>query len=227
MSDFDYNLPEERIAKFPPKERGATRLCVLDKKTGAVKDAYYRELDEFLRAGDVVILNDTKVMQSRLFCELADGRPRELVVLEKHGEEPQRVMYRGKLHEGDVLRVLKAGFSGMENSSAKRTEELKGLEKTPYEVEVVTLLGDGLAEVVVRGEEVELAELAERYGSVGAEDGECGGADGFAEYDRGADCAAEGEGGEGGVSDAARGAGDVFADTGGRGGGTQDALGVV
>ncbi len=105
VSDYNYELPEERIAKFPPKERGSTRLLVLDRHTGAVQDSYYRDLAGFLRPGDLLILNDTRVMRSRLFCELPDGRRRELVVLEKHGNEPQRVMYRGKLHEGDELRI--------------------------------------------------------------------------------------------------------------------------
>ena len=88
VSDYNYDLPEERIAKFPPKERGSTRLLVLNRETGAVTDSHYRNLDQFLNPGDVLIMNDTKVMQSRLFCELPDGRKRELVVLEKHGDEP-------------------------------------------------------------------------------------------------------------------------------------------
>ena len=106
VSDYSYDLPEERIAKFPPEERGSTRLLVLNRQNGSIEDSYYRNLDEFLNPGDVLILNDTRVMQSRLFCELPDGRKRELVVLEKHGDEPQRVMYRGKLHDGDKLYVL-------------------------------------------------------------------------------------------------------------------------
>lgn len=111
VSDYNYELPEERIAKFPPKERGSTRLLVLDRKTGAIQDSYYRNLDAFLQPGDVLILNDTRVMQSRLFCELPDGRKRELVVLEKHGDEPERVMYRGKLHEGDKVFINLRGAS--------------------------------------------------------------------------------------------------------------------
>ena len=105
VSDYTYELPEDRIAKFPPEKRGSTRLLVIDRKTGATKDSYYRNLDEFLNPGDVLILNDTRVMHSRIFCKLPDGRERELVVLEKHGDEPQRVMYRGKLHDGDELSV--------------------------------------------------------------------------------------------------------------------------
>ncbi len=136
VSDYTYDLPEERIAKFPPKVRGTTRLCVLNRETGEITDSYYKNLDEFLNPGDVIILNDTRVMQSRLFCELPDGRKRELVVLEKHGDEPQRVMYRGKLHDGDKL---------------------------SYGITITKILGNGIAEVE---SETPLADLAEKYGTV-------------------------------------------------------------
>ncbi len=139
VSDFSYDLPEERIAKFPPEERGTSRLLVLSRKTGEIQDSWYRNLDDFLQAGDVLILNDTRVMQSRLFCTLPDGRKRELVVLEKHGNEPQRVMYRGKLHDGDTLTVADA------------------------KITIKQVLDGGIAEV----ESVtELSELAEKYGTV-------------------------------------------------------------
>lgn len=140
VSDYNYDLPDERIAKFPPAERGTTRLLVLDRQTGAVQDSHYRDLADFLNPGDVLILNDTRVMQSRLFCKLPDGRKRELVVLEKHGDEPQRVMYRGKLHDGDVLSV-----GGFERITVKH------------------ILGNGIAEVESNAP---LAYLAEQYGTV-------------------------------------------------------------
>ena len=139
VSDYNYDLPDERIAKFPPKERGSTRLLVLNRKTGKTTDSYYKALDEFLNPGDVLILNDTRVMQSRLFCELPDGRKRELVVLEKHGDEPQRVMYRGKLHEGDILMIEQ------------------------YRIIVNKILGNGIAEIE---SDTPLEILAEKYGTV-------------------------------------------------------------
>ena len=139
VSDFNYNLPEERIAKFPPKVRGTTRLLVLNRKTGKTTDSFYRNLDEFLNPGDLLILNDTRVMQSRLVCTLPDGRERELVVLEKHGDEPERIMYRGKLHDGDRLFI--------------KSEEII----------VKQILGNGIAEVESN---TPLAELAEKYGTV-------------------------------------------------------------
>ena len=139
VSDYNYDLPEERIAKFPPEERGSTRLLVLNRKTGEIQDSFYRNLDEFLNPGDVLILNDTRVMQSRLFCNLPDGRERELVVLEKHGDEPQRVMYRGKLHDNDILKIK------------------------DYEIIIKKILGNGIAEVE---SDAPLAELAEEFGTV-------------------------------------------------------------
>lgn len=139
VSDYNYNLPEERIAKFPPKERGTTRLLVLNRETGTIEDSYYRNLADFLNPGDVLILNDTRVMQSRLFCTLPDGRKRELVVLEKHGDEPQRVMYRGKIHDEDILYI---------NNN---------------QIKIMNILGNGIAEVE---SDVPLADLAEKYGTV-------------------------------------------------------------
>lgn len=171
VSDYNYDLPEERIAKFPPKERGNTRLLVLNKQTGAIQDSYYRNLDEFLNPGDVLILNDTRVMQSRLFCTLPDGRKRELVVLEKHGNEPQRVMYRGKLHEGDMLTVSTGGWWTREGSRGARSSEAargcRGKEVSdrtrPETIRVKRILGNGIAEVE---SSTPLAELAEKYGTV-------------------------------------------------------------
>ena len=167
VSDFNYDLPDERIAKFPPKERGTTRLLVLNRETGGIEDSHYKDLGDFLNPGDVLILNDTRVMQSRLFCELLDGRKRELVVLEKHGDEPQRVMYRGKLHEGDELVLSQGSFEG----HARQREALEATEArndgpegaSRERILVKYLLGNGIAEVE---SDTPLAELAEKYGTV-------------------------------------------------------------
>ena len=168
VSDYDYELPEERIAKYPPKERGTSRLLVLNRQTGEIVDSYYRNLDKFLNPGDVLVLNDTRVMQSRLFCELPDGRKRELVVLEKHGNEPQRVMYRGKLHEGDQLTIHSRAASGRpvgtgDRRSSSPCQAPDSLELNSKLIVVTKILGNGIAEVE---SVIPLAELAEKYGTV-------------------------------------------------------------
>ncbi len=165
VSDYNYDLPEERIAKYPPIERGSTRLLVLNRQTGAIQDSYYRNLDEFLNPGDVLILNDTRVMQSRLFCTLPDGRQRELVVLERHGDEPQRVMYRGKLHEGDVV-FVERNPKIEKNLTAKKMLGDNISETVAFQspsISVKRILGNGIAEVE---SDVPLAELAEQFGTV-------------------------------------------------------------
>ena len=179
VSDYNYDLPEERIAKFPPEKRGSTRLLVLDRNTGDITDSHYRDLADFLNPGDVLILNDTRVMQSRLFCELPDGRKRELVVLEKHGDEPQRVMYRGKLHDGDKLRIFDKGTrskSFLSRHFATNEEQVSEVppvttgrneraEKEVFRPRIIVkhILGNGIAEVE---SDVPLADLAEKYGTV-------------------------------------------------------------
>ena len=67
VADFHFDLPEELIAQHPPEVRGASRMLVLERATGAVRDAMFRELPEFLRAGDVLVLNDSRVIPARLF----------------------------------------------------------------------------------------------------------------------------------------------------------------
>lgn len=64
---FDFNLPEELIAQTPLTERTASRLMVLDKQTGDFKHEQFRNIIDYLQAGDCLILNDTRVLPARLF----------------------------------------------------------------------------------------------------------------------------------------------------------------
>jgi S-adenosylmethionine:tRNA ribosyltransferase-isomerase len=66
VSDFDFHLPEELIAQEPPEERGGSRMLVVDRNSGAWRDRRFRELPEFLRAGDLLVLNDSRVIPARL-----------------------------------------------------------------------------------------------------------------------------------------------------------------
>ncbi|RTY38383.1 tRNA preQ1(34) S-adenosylmethionine ribosyltransferase-isomerase QueA [Chlorobium phaeovibrioides] len=103
VSDFDYSLPEERIAKYPPDNRGATRLLVLNRHTGSVQHARYSNLEAFLGHGDLLVINTTKVVRARLFAVKQTGAAIELMLLEKH-EGPQNLaLYRGRLKQGDRL----------------------------------------------------------------------------------------------------------------------------
>lgn len=103
VSDYDYELPESSIAIYPPADRGTTRLEVLSRDTGAIIHAAYAELGRFIEPGDLLVLNNSRVVQARLFAQKTTGAKVELVLLEKHGDHQDLVMYRGRLKPGDSL----------------------------------------------------------------------------------------------------------------------------
>ena len=71
VSDFNFDLPEELIAQSPPAIRGSSRMLVLDRATGAYHDNFFRNLPEILRPGDLLILNDSRVIPARLYATRA------------------------------------------------------------------------------------------------------------------------------------------------------------
>ena len=66
LTDFDYYLPEELIAQTPLKKRDSSRLLVLDKKTGEIEHKHFYDIIDYLKKGDTLVLNDTKVLPARL-----------------------------------------------------------------------------------------------------------------------------------------------------------------
>jgi S-adenosylmethionine:tRNA ribosyltransferase-isomerase len=86
-SDFDYELPPELIAQEPPAERGASRMMVLHRSDGWLEHRSVADLPEYLRAGDLLVLNDTKVFPARIFGKWADtGGTLELLLIEPRSE---------------------------------------------------------------------------------------------------------------------------------------------
>ena len=65
--DFDYNLPEELIAQHPADKRDFSRLMVVDRKTGQRDDKHFYDIIDYLNAGDLLVMNDTRVIPARLF----------------------------------------------------------------------------------------------------------------------------------------------------------------
>ena len=65
-SDFDYYLPKELIAQTPLKNREKARMVLLDKKTGKTSDEIFENIGKYLKKGDTLVLNDTKVMPARI-----------------------------------------------------------------------------------------------------------------------------------------------------------------
>lgn len=73
VSDFNFDLPEERIAQSPPAIRGASRMMHVDRATGSFNDDVFANLPAYLREGDLLILNDSRVIPARLFATRARG----------------------------------------------------------------------------------------------------------------------------------------------------------
>jgi S-adenosylmethionine:tRNA ribosyltransferase-isomerase len=81
LSDFDYQLPAELIAQEPPGDRDASRLLVLHRRSGRIEHRRFSDLPGYLRAGDLLVLNDTKVIPARLFGTFEDGRSVEVLLV--------------------------------------------------------------------------------------------------------------------------------------------------
>ena len=65
-SDFYYELPQELIAQDPLEDRAASRLLVLNKETGNISHRHFRDIRQYLKKGDCLVINDTKVIPARL-----------------------------------------------------------------------------------------------------------------------------------------------------------------
>ena len=68
VSDFDFNLPADLIAQQPPAERGQSRMLVVNRSTGALRDGAFGEFPSLFNPGDLLVLNDTRVIPARLFA---------------------------------------------------------------------------------------------------------------------------------------------------------------
>src|SRR5262249_44264712 len=113
ISDFDYELPPELIAREPARPRDASRMMVINRENGSLIDSHFRDLPDFLQPSDVLVINDTRVIRARTYgrLERASGTTREIEVLfaASAGANTWEVLCRpGKrIREGD--RVIFAG----------------------------------------------------------------------------------------------------------------------
>src|ERR1043166_4805789 len=81
LADFDYELPEELIAQEPLADRAASRMLVLYRAEGRWEDRAFRDFPQFLRAGDCLVLNNSRVFPARLFGRRDAGGGTEILLL--------------------------------------------------------------------------------------------------------------------------------------------------
>lgn len=144
LSDFDYDLPPTQIAQHPLPDRAASRLLVLGRATGATRHLYFRDLDALIPAGDVLVLNTSRVIPARLHGKRESGQVAELLLVRELADGTWLAMGHpgGKLKPGRRLTF--------------------GDDST---VEILEMLGGGLRRVRFVGMLDAQATLA-RYGEV-------------------------------------------------------------
>ena len=107
LSDFDYDLPERFIAQTPAEPRDSSRLLVLDRNRGTIEHRRFREIGAYLRPGDVLVLNDTRVIPARLWARKArTGGKVELLLLRRAAARTWEALIGGSgVRPGAVLEV--------------------------------------------------------------------------------------------------------------------------
>lgn len=143
LSDYDYELPKELIAKYPVEPRDSCRLMVLNRKTKTIEHRIFRDLGDYLEEGDMLVLNDTKVIPARLKGKKETGANIEIFLLRPFSENEWEVLVKNikRLKEGQEV-IIAQDF------------RVRLLEK--YE--------EGKAKVKLVGENIK--QLIEKYGHV-------------------------------------------------------------
>jgi S-adenosylmethionine:tRNA ribosyltransferase-isomerase len=135
-SEFDYNLPAELIAKHPMEPRDAARMLVMDKFTGVLHDSFFYDLDKFLQSGDVLVLNDSKVIPARIIGE-SEGRKFEVLLVKQAADQWECWVRPGrKLKAGDRLIF----GHGLEADYVKREKEIFYLKFNKKDTEFFSIL---------------------------------------------------------------------------------------
>lgn len=138
VTDFDYDLPQELIAQHPMEPRDHSRLLVVDKKTGEIEHKHFYELVNYLKPGDVLVFNDTRVIPARLHGTKDTGAHVEVFLLTRRDATDWEVLVR----PGKKLQVgAKINFS----------DELscEVIEHTDFGGRVVRFKYDGIFEEIL------------------------------------------------------------------------------
>ncbi len=123
LSDYQYELPDELIARYPLERREASRMLVLSRETGQIEHRHFHNLPEYLRPGDLAVLNNTRVIPARVF---SDDRRVELLLLERVGERTWSCLVkpgrRMKVGQEIMVGGLRGEVRMIEEDGARRIE---------------------------------------------------------------------------------------------------------
>ncbi len=113
LSDFDYILPPELISYHPPKDRPSAKLLAVSRKTGEWEHKTFRDIVNYFKSGDVLVLNNTKVRPSRIFGKKESGGKAEALLLKETGPDEWKVLLRpgARIKKGAMLEFSEGGTS--------------------------------------------------------------------------------------------------------------------
>ncbi|MFJ7637380.1 tRNA preQ1(34) S-adenosylmethionine ribosyltransferase-isomerase QueA [Peribacillus sp. NPDC097225] len=106
LEEFDFHLPEELIAQVPLKNREASRLMVLDKETGEIQHDVFSSITEYVKSGDCLVLNDTKVLPARLYGSKEEtGGKVEVLLLKQESDDVWETLVKPakRIKEGSTI----------------------------------------------------------------------------------------------------------------------------
>ena len=130
LADFEYHLPEELIAQEPCRERSRSRMMVVDRRAASIRNDRFERLPDFLRAGDALVINDSKVIPARLHGKKHTGGAVEVLLLSRvSGDTPLMQTWEVLLRPAKRLSVGdRIGFAeGCEARVGARVSEKKWL----------------------------------------------------------------------------------------------------
>src|SRR6266508_5234234 len=105
-ADFDYHLPESSIAQTPAEPRDSSRLLVLHRDTGELEHRIFHDIGDYLRAGDLLVLNQTRVIPARIYARKETGGRVELLLLRRRDELTWETLVGGKgLRVGKLIEI--------------------------------------------------------------------------------------------------------------------------
>ncbi len=111
-SDFYYDLPIERIAQTPIEPRHNSRLMILNRSQGTIADAKFKEIGNYLKSGDLLVINQTRVIPARIFAHKPSGGKVELLLLKRITSDTWEVLVGGKKMLVGAKALIEKGPSG-------------------------------------------------------------------------------------------------------------------
>lgn len=142
IAKYDFNLPESAIAQEALPKRDEAKLLILERRNGTLRSGVFRDLPNLLSANDLLVLNDTRVIPSRLRLKKASGGKLEIFILRETGQGRAEALVRGRVKEGQTF------FLG---------------EDVEFEIEERTI--EGKYRIIFRGD-LSVKEISKRFGEI-------------------------------------------------------------